>query len=490
MNVLSASDLFCGAGGFSAGLLAACEDLNRRAELLAINHWPKAIATHSLNHPGVGHLCENLDNVDPRKVVKSGRLDILLASPECTHHSRARGGKPMSDQSRASAWHVLRWCEALRVENVLVENVKEFESWGPLDSKGRPMKSKRGELFRKFCECFEAMGYYVDYRVLNSADYGAATTRERLFVQATRRRRPRWPERTHSAKPDLFDSKPYRAAREIIDWDLEGQSIFGRKKPLSEKTMKRIMAGLKKFGGVDFVLGQQSCSAPRDLGQPIPTVATAGAISFVQPFLVVLRNNADGRSLDTPMPTLCAGGGHFGLCEPFLVKFHGDHKGREDGAQRVHSVHQPLKTLDTSNRYGLAEPFLVKFKNFSDACSIHEPLGTLTTKDVFGLAQPFFVQYYGNSTTAHCDEPLPTVTTHDRFGLCEPEPVAVMEREGVTYAVLDIKFRMLQPHELAAAMGLDGYKFPEHATKADRTKMVGNAVEKNTSRALCRAVLQ
>ncbi len=520
-------DLFAGAGGFSAGLLQANQLLNRSTELLAVNHWHKAIDTHKLNHPDVRHLCANLDNVDPRKVIKNGRLEILLASPECTHHSRARGGKPMSDQSRASAWHVTQWAEALRVQNVLVENVKEFEQWGPLDAKGRPIAHRKGELFRAWMNCLEAMGYYVDRRVLNSAHYGAATARERLFIQATRRRKPRWPEKTHydpSKNRNLFDGEtPFRAAREVIDWDLEGNSIFGRKKPLADKTIARIMAGLKKFGGVEFVLGQQSCAAPRTLDKPLPTIATDGAISFVQPFLVVLRNNADGRSLDKPMPALCAGGGHMGICEPFLVRFQGGARW-----ERSYLTDSPIGTLDTSNRYGLCEPFIVPVTHGSGENRTHDinkpmptitcakrgemaliepfilpvegyyrgnpprsldkPLTTITQRGGGALVEPYLVPYYGNSTAADCDRPLPTVTTKDTFGLCEPEPVATFERDGVTYALLDIRFRMLQPHELAAAMGMDGYQF--EGTKADKTKMIGNAVEVNTARALCKAVLQ
>jgi DNA (cytosine-5)-methyltransferase 1 len=475
-------------GGFSAGLIDACHELGRTPNLLAINHWDKAIETHKLNHPSVSHLCENLDNVDPRKVVPNGKLEVLLASPECTHFSNARGGKPMSDQSRASAWHILRWCEALRVENVVVENVKEFQSWGPLDTKGRPIPHKKGELFRKFCECLDVMGYKVDFRVLNSAHYGAATARHRLFIQAVRRRRPRWPEHTHSATPDLFAMKPFRAAREIIDWDLEGQSIFGRKKPLSPKTLKRIEAGLKKFGGVEFVLGQQSCSAPRNLDGPIPTIATAGAISLVEPFLVVLRNNADARSIHEPTPTLCANGNHVGVCEPFLVKMFGNGDGAGD-------LDKPLPTVTTGHgRMYVAEPFVIPVTHGGgeNRCyDLSKPLPNVTgaSRGEMALCEPFMVQYYGSSGSTPCDVPLPTVTTKDRFGLCEPQPIAVFERDGIQYALMDIRFRMLQPHELAGAMGLEDYDLGT-GTKKDKTKMIGNAVERNTSRALCRAVLQ
>ncbi len=505
MNLTSkpilASDLFCGCGGFSSGLLQACADLKRPSELLAVNHWPHAVATHSLNHPDVRHLCENLDNVDPRKVHPGGKLDILLASPECVHFSNARGAAPMSDQSRASAWHVLRWAEALRIENIVVENVREFQTWGPLDKKGRPIKHKRGEVFRAWLHCFEALGYHVDFKVLNAADYGAATSRQRLFIQASKGRRPRWPTKTHGQNEHLF-APAHRPAREIIDWSLEGNSIFGRKTPLADKTLARIMAGLRKFNGCEFVLGQQSCSAPRDLEGPIPTLSTSCAVSLVQPFFVVFRGTSDVRSVDRPLNTLTTTGKHVGLCEPFIVKFHGDHAGRHNGTNRVYSVDEPLKTLDTSNRFGICEPFIVSFKGTDTVKSLDVPLATLTSKERFALAEPFLLKYYGNSSVADLDEPLDTLTTVDRFGLAQPEPVAVFERDGEIYALMDIRFRMLEPHECAAAMGMGDYQFPQVVkktkrrewlapmTKKDRMKMIGNAVSVECARALCHAVLQ
>jgi DNA (cytosine-5)-methyltransferase 1 len=179
-----AADLFCGAGGTSQGLVMAANEMDADLTLTAVNHWQVAIDTHSANHPYAQHLCTGLDNVDPRKLVPSGRLNVLCASPECTHFSSARGGKPCSDQSRASAWHILRFAEALYIDNLVIENVREFQSWGPLDVTGRPMKSKRGQLFEQFIASLRALGYRVEWRVLNCADYGDPTTRERLFIIA------------------------------------------------------------------------------------------------------------------------------------------------------------------------------------------------------------------------------------------------------------------------------------------------------------------
>ena len=283
-KTITAADLFCGAGGTSTGLSQACEAAGINVDLLAVNHWTVAIDTHSRNHPEARHLCESLDNVDPRKVIPGGRLNLLVASPECTHHSNARGGKPMSDQSRASAWHILRWAEALYIDNILIENVREFMNWGPLGVDGRPMKSKRGQTFQAFLAGLRSLNYDVDYRVLNAADYGDPTTRERLFVMARKRpRRVRWPEPTHrpaSEEPNLFGKKlPWRTAREVIDWNLPGTSIFHRKRPLSPTTIARIAAGLRKFGGL-----------------------------AAEPFLVMLYGTGKTRSVNDPLPTVTAGG--------------------------------------------------------------------------------------------------------------------------------------------------------------------------------------
>jgi len=174
------------------------------------------------NHPDAEHRCESLDHVDPRKAMPGGRLDLLAASPECTHHSNARGGKPRSDQSRASAWHILRWAEALYIENILIENVPEFIEWGPLDEEGKPVERKKGKAFVAFINALKALDYKVDWKVVNAADYGDPTIRKRLFIQARKKKRPAWPEPTHAPREqaDMFGGvrKAYVPARDIIDW--------------------------------------------------------------------------------------------------------------------------------------------------------------------------------------------------------------------------------------------------------------------------------
>lgn len=568
-KTIRGADLFCGAGGTSQGMLMAANEIGADLQLVAVNHWQVAIDTHSINHPYAQHLCTGLDSVDPRKLVPGGRLDVLCASPECTHHSVARGGRPMSDQSRSSAWHILRFAEALYIDNLIIENVPEFLSWGPLGADGRPMKSKRGQLFEQFIASLRALGYNVDWRVLNCADYGDPTTRRRLFVIARRGGKPvRWPEPTHVPAAQIIGGglfqesrKPWRTAREIIDWGIPSKSIFERKKPLADKTLLRIQAGLKKFCGLDVDL--KRCFA-EDL----------------RPFIVVFRNNQSATSIDQPLPTLTTEGANFGLVEPFLTHYRGNHEGREDGAHRNGSLDKPLPTQDTSNRYGVVEPFLAQWdQQSSDGGhrSIDEPVPTVVTKantgivepflvaaggpegkgrqpgsvdeplasvitenhtalvqpfvmphprehdqpqsvDVpmrtvtatssdlslvepfivpqgvrnppreidrpldtltttsrgVGLCEPFLIAYYGTNNMSDTGEPIPTVTTKPRFGLVEAE---------VDHYRLDIRFRMLQPRELARAQGFpDTYQFTGNREAV--VKQIGNAVPPNTAKAL------
>ena len=423
-RLMIGADLFCGAGGTSTGLLEAAEMLGVKLRLIAVNHWDLAIATHSRNHPGVRHINSNLENVDPRKMVPGGKLRILVASPECTHHSRARGGKPVNIQNRASPKYILRWIGALDVEDLLVENVPEFAEWGPLHRSGPraglPIKKRKGEYFQRFIRKIEAHGYVVQWRILNAADYGDPTTRRRLFIIARKRKAVTFPEPSHGRQAqDLLFGKcnEWRPAREIIDWSVKGESIFSRKGPLSVNTMRRIVAGLQKFGGKAFVIGQQSGARPRGVDQPLPTVAGAGAIAFVEPYIIPYYTERDGQK------------------------------------PRVHSIHEPMPTIPTSNR--------------------------------FALIQPFLVEYYGTGKASSVEEPLKTQTGRDRFGLVQP--MILQDAEGKRY-VLDILFRMLQPHELAAAMSFPkSYKFS--GTREQVVKQIGNAVPVKLAKALCMSLL-
>jgi DNA (cytosine-5)-methyltransferase 1 len=408
----------------------------------------------------------------------------------CVHHSNARGGRPMNEQSRASAWHILRWAEALYIDNIMVENVREFQFWGPLGANGRPLKSKRGELFEQFIRSLRALGYRVDYRVFNAADYGDATSRSRLFIQARRGRPIRWPDPTHSkitSDPSLFATRPWRPAREIIDWSIASPSIYSRKKPLAPNTMRRIMAGLRKFSGLPFVIGQQSCAAPRGLNHPIPTIATAGAISLVEPFLMALDyKGAKGDyvyGMERPVPAITTRG-QLSLVQPFIVVFR--------NFQDAKSIDDPLATMTASGaNFGLCQPFLVQYNTEREGenprvLSVDEPLGVIPTENRFGLAQPFLIKYNKTGGPCSVDAPLDTVVSHDRFALITPE---LLDKGDHPVAYLDIRFRMLQPSELAAAMSFPtDYQFT--GNRGDRVKQIGNAVAVNLAAALTGAMLQ
>jgi DNA (cytosine-5)-methyltransferase 1 len=486
VKIIKAADLFCGAGGTSTGLEKACEDLGYKLDLLAINHWDIAIATHSANHSYARHICETLDSIDPRKVVPGGHLDLLVASPECTHHSNARGGKPCSDQSRASGWHVVRWAEALRIDNILIENVKEFQSWGPLGVNGMPLKSRKGETFRAFLNALTSLGYKVDFKVLNAAYYGDPTTRERLFIIARRgHRKINWPQPTHTpdGSSNLFGkTKPWRTARGIIDWSIPGQSIFTRKKPLSPNTMNRIFAGLRKFSGKEL-----------------------------EPFLVMLYGTSDVSSINRPVPTVTTSGAHHALCQPFLVEYYGNSK--------VSSIKKPLPAVTTKDRFGVVQPFIMGVggpKGSQNPRSIDRPLGTVVTEQHAALVQPFLVgitQTGGNGKRIRSiDRPVPTICTKEEFALCEPfvlgqqscaaprsvdKPIPTVAAAGaialvqpkINGQILDIHFRMLKPQELARAMSFgDDYKF--EGNREAQVKQIGNAVPVMLAKELCKSLLK
>lgn len=547
MKKILAADLFCGAGGASTGFIRACELLGIDYELLAINHWQTAVDTHSANYPHVKHLCESVERVDPVVAVPGGRLHLLLAGPECTHFSTARGGRPVNPQSRASAWHILKWAQELYIDTILIENVPEFRTWGPVGTNGKPLQSKKGETYRAFLVALKSLGYKVEDRILNSADYGDPTTRRRLFIMARRgRHQIAWPTPTHSktGSPTLFGkTKRWRAAREVIDWTVRGKSIFNRKKPLKPATIARILAGLEKFGGdqlkpflvilrknqsamsidgpiptlttsganvgiaqpflmpvthgtdrsarprsVDdplptvtganrgelgvvesFVLPQHGGGALRPTAQPLPTIATDGAIAVVEPFIVPPLRFDPTRveSVNEPLPTITATGGRlFGLAQPFLVPYYTERP--EEKHARSRSVEEPLPTITATGggKVGVVEPFLTKYnRTATGAYSVEEPVDTITARDRFGVVEPFIFANRTHNAPKSIDEPIPPLCTGDHIALVQPV---------IDGYVLDIHFRMLQPHELAAATSFPkSYIFT--GTREDVVKQIGNS---------------
>lgn len=480
-----AVDLFCGAGGMSRGFLRACSLLGVKVKLLAVNHWRRAIATHSRNHPGVEHLCENLDSVNPldalaRLYAGTGVrptdyvIDLLMAAPECRFFSKARGGKPVREQMRVSPWVILRWLEAVRVKTLLCENVREMLDWGPLDEEGSPIKERKGETFRAFIAALRGLGYTVEFRVLNAARYGTASSRRRLFIIARRGEREiPWPAPTHGprdAHETLFgELVPERTAREIIEWDNEGINIFDRHlhglPPLSEKTQRRVLFGTWRYSGKCLVpnFGERKGQPPRahSLDSPCPTVTSRGAGAFVtasahkvrvlgdatQPCLVSAgEGDVPYVVEDEPLPVApeelsrmlasVVEALPLPLDEPvpldaFLISYHGSHKGKNDGDRRAYSLDAPLLTVDTSNRFAVVRPALVSYTDFKRQGP-------------------------------------------QRRGILLPQ-------YGV---ILLFKHRLLSVRELARAQGFDDdYVF--EGTQEEQLRQVGNAVPTELAYALC-----
>lgn len=444
LRKLRIADLFCGAGGSTTGVA-----LSKYGRVVyALNHWPTAIDSHAANHPDVKHRCAPIERVNPREDVPP--IDVLIASPECTHYSIARGGKPFREQKRATAWDVIHWTEALMPRWVVVENVREFLNWGPIGTSGRPLKSKRGETFSAWRHCLESLSYTVDWSLLNAADFGAATSRVRLFVVARRDGRSTkkpipWPEPTHAAE----NHKP---AAEVIDFERPCPSIFTRKKPLADNTLKRIAAGIRKFcnghaepflvklrGTSDDAIGKWSATDPQ---KPLPTITAGGGhLALAQPFVLQQQSGGVPRSTDEPLPTIATAGAQ-SLIQPFLMKYHAgkDRKGDE----RVYPVGEPIRTIDTQNRHAIVQPFLTTF--------------------------------YGTGGPRSVDQPLSTITSKHRHGLAL---VQLMEKNGI----VDIGFRMLDVDELARATGFpDDYYLA--GTKADQVRQIGNAVAPAVMKAL------
>lgn len=418
---IRAADLFCGAGGTSKGLALACEQLGIQVDLTAINHWDVAIATHKQNHPWAKHLLSKIEDVDPTAVVPDGRLDLLVASPECTHFSVARGGKPKEDQKRASPWVILPWLSRLYVKNVLIENVPEFRSWGPLGADGQPLKKLKGQTYQAFLSAIRSHGYTVDARVLNSADYGDATSRKRLFIMARRGNKSvRFPTPTHSKGGTVKGTKPWRAAREIIDWSLKGTSIFNRDRPLAPATVRRIIAGLEKFGGPELkpflvvlrgTSSDQLRRSSRSLERPIPSPAAGGEhLGVAQPFLLGHQNGGSAKPVGEPAPVIHGGRGP-SLVEPYLVQ-----KGYTKGnGQYVKSVDEPIPTVTGRQDIGLVEPaFTMAPGSQGRPQSVDGPLPTIVGAASVSLTQAHLMHVTHGGRPASIDEPLATVTAANR----------------------------------------------------------------------------
>ena len=459
-------DLFCGAGGSSTGAEKAIAGIGGEMELVAVNHWNTAVATHAANHPTARHLVEDVSIVDPEEVVKEGQLDLLMASPECRFHSRARGGKPIHDQGRIHAWVIFNWLTKLDVNAVLIENVPEFVEWGKLNSEGRPDKAHKGEHFQAWFMTFQALGYHAEWRMLNAADYGDATTRTRFFLMARKDGAPiLWPEPSH-AKGDtgMFPGRRrWRGAREIIDWSNQGRSLLDdpkyRKKPLSVKTRRRIARGLERFGGplaplyirlLDlphegapetmpnsnaevFILnhhGESGQDQSYSTQHPAPTVDTPGADDLVEPAaepFVLAHHRSAARSSDEPIPTVTTRGPGY-LVEPTAKPF--------ICANQKNNAPEQIPTTTTAHGGGsfLVEPstesFLLGQQSGGAPRSTDQPAPTVATDGYITLVQPAIIEYYGQSHARAVDDPLSVITSMNKHGLVKATLVEYYGRSG------------------------------------------------------------
>ena len=473
---LTAVDLFCGGGGFSTALALACEEIGHDPRLIAVNHWTKAIETHKQNHPWAEHHNAKVEELHPPTVVGDDDVDLLVGGPECTHFSSARGGKPVNEQKRASPWHVVDWVQKTQPDHILIENVPELESWGPVDEDGKP--TRNGETFDAWINALHSLGYSMDWDTLNAADYGDATKRRRLFIVGQREGRASFPAPTHS-EDGTGDTEPWRPASEIVDLSNRGGSVWERSRPLSNNTMQRIAEGLRQhcsdevaeFADAvadlkpeDVERMQEDVVPATDLDDALderdepffvhaPTAVTDGGQGATDTggTRMVMGQQSNARALDAdeaPVPTIATRGAiHYIEAEAFIKPRNGPRGGLHTNATYTPDE-RPLHTVTASNHDG-------------------------------HLVSPFLVEYYGNSDVADIEEPLPTVTTKDRHALCIPD----LSPWG-----LDLRYRMLQPRELAAAQGFPSdYEFV--GNKGETTEQIGNAVPVNLAKALIRETL-
>ena len=387
-------DCFAGGGGASVGIEMA---LGRPVDI-AINHDPQAIRMHKVNHPDTLHLTEDIFKVDLKKYVAGRHVALMWASPDCTSHSKAKGGQPRNKGLRILPWAVYKHAKAILPDVILMENVEEIQQWGPLDEAGHPIKERAGEDYKRFIAAMKKLGYDFDSRELVAADYGAPTTRKRWYAIFRRDGKPIvWPEPTHSKCGDGGRRK-WLECGDYIDWSDLGRSIFDRPKPLAEATMKRIANGYVKY-----------------------------VVNNDNPYIV---NNHDAVS--------------------FLIQYHGETR---EGDSRGQLLTEPIKTIDTSNRYGLVTAFVTKFYKTGIGQGCEEPLHTITTSPGhFGLISAFLIKYYGTGCGQEAGRPLGTITTKDRFGLVN----VITDIDGEKYVLKDIFLRMLKPEELKRMQG-----FPE-----------------------------
>ena len=539
-------DNFAGGGGASTGIeLATGYSVD-----IAINHDPEAIKMHKANHPNTKHYCEDVWQVDPVKACNGHPVGLAWFSPDCKHFSKAKGGKPKDKFIRGLAWVACRWAGLVRPRVIMLENVEEFKTWGPLNRGHHPIKAKQGMTFEKFVQQLTDLGYEVQFKELTAADYGAPTMRKRFFMIARCDGKPIvWPEPTHApadseeVKAGLL--KPYVGAYTQLDFSLPCPSIFDTSeeikekygiravRPLAPKTMERIARGLKKFvldNAEPFIVQVNHSGAKSDYcksaNEPLNTVTGKHGFGIVEPVITPIIDKAyggnyqgNGSRVDEPIDTITTVD-HNRLVVPTLIQYHSE---TAQGEVRGQTIEDPIMTVDSSNRYGLVTSFIQKYyggnyqgngsnikeplhtittlernamcavnliqmNNHCDGRDIREPIPTITAGDGhFGEVRAFLVKYYGQGTGQDIKEPLDTVTSRDRFGL--------VTIEGVDYQIVDIGLRMLEPRELYGCQGFpDDYIIDHDYTdktypRSEQVRRCGNAVCPPIPAALVRANL-
>lgn len=499
-------DLFAGGGGASTGIEQA---IGRHVDI-AINHDPEAVSLHEANHPQTRHFVSDVFEVDPITVCGTQPVGLLWASPDCKHFSKAKGGKPVSKKIRSLAWVVVKWAAAVRPRVICLENVEEFQTWGPLGQDNRPCPQRKGQTFARWKRQLERMGYTIEHRELRACDYGAPTIRKRLFLVARCDGQPIvWPEATHGAPDSLpvrqKKLKPWRTAAECIDWSVPAPSIFERSKPLADATCRRIAKGIIRYvvdapepyivGNAAMTLvqtgyGEREGQAPRalDLGKPLGTVVAGQKHALVQAFLAKHYTGVVGSDLNEPMATVTSVDHHSLVAAHLVHMGHGEGK---DGTKRfshgVRDTAQPLNTVTANGMpAGVVTSHMLKLRGDNVGSSTDEPLHTISAQGTHHAeVRAFLVKYYGTDQDPQLGEPLHTVTTKDRFG--------VVIVKGEPYAIVDIGLRMLTPRELYRAQGFpESYAIDKGAdgrplTKTAQVRMCGNSVCPPLARALVAA---
>ncbi len=453
-------DNFAGGGGASTGIEMA---IGRSVDI-AINHDPDAIAMHKANHPASKHYCEDVWQVDPVEACAGNPVALAWFSPDCKHFSRAKGGKPVDKNIRGLAWVAIKWAYTVRPKVLMLENVPEIQTWGPLGKDGKPIKERAGETFMGFilaltggipawhpayqemCDALsieptsemaqklqKGLGYKVQHRTLKSCDYGAPTTRTRFYLIARCDGRPIvWAEPTHAPKDSEAVKQglklPYHTAAECIDWSIPAQRIFERKKPLAENTMRRIARGIQKFvidNPEPFIVTVNHSGEGfrgQSTDEPLGTITAKNGYGVVTPTIMCNNTNNVGASVETPLPTVTTGNRNY-LVAPSIVPIgYGE---REGQAPRVNKVDEPLGTVVTSGKHYLVAPTLIQYhsetaKDEVRGQELTEPLMTQDTSNRYALSVAHIMKNYGggyNGAGSAADAPLDTVTAKDHNSL-------------------------------------------------------------------------